>query len=53
MQQENLVSILIDNDMKNTNKCRITIAKESLFENRLAFVMPKSTPHITQIFSHE
>lgn len=39
-------------DYKATNQCRLSIAKEPLFPDQIAFAMPKMSP-LTEIFNHE
>ena len=43
---------MLSKDFKRTNQCRLALAKENLFSDRLAFVLQKSTP-MTAIFNYE
>ena len=44
--------MMIYNDFKATNKCRVFIAKEPLFPDRSAFAIAKSDPML-QIVDYE
>ena len=43
---------MLSKDFKRTNQCRLALAKENLFSDRLAFALQKSTP-MTAIFNYE
>lgn len=51
-KQETAMKILMHNDFRSTKQCRITKAKEYLFENRLAFSLSKSNP-LTAVFNEK
>lgn len=51
-KQQTALKQLIYDDFKATKRCRLSIAKEPLFPDQLAFAMPKSSS-LTEIYNIE
>ena len=51
-QEESTLLAIIEQDLKETGTCRLSLAKKSWDLSQAAFALRKSSP-VTQIFNHE
>lgn len=52
MKGKTVMKISINDDFVKTKQCRLTMAKETMADDRIALAFPKMSP-FTQIFNQE